>query len=399
MWYKIPFESHYKQLGKKMSVFKKIFHKFSGSVNLGRTDVQSQSQEVICFRNMILEKLVISLRNDPPENNLCTDYFINGEPAHTDYFYHFLVNFTDNISKFFDAYQKLEDKASKDLFIDLILYRILGHKFIKLPTNNEKHFRDRELAKSFDVGPSSLLAGSFGKPLRHFEFDYRDYKIKFDGDSASVAWSFFIKQYRLERENINIMPERGDYVFDLGSCFGDTAIGFAADVGQEGKVFSFDFLPAHEKVFKFNIEQNPKMLNQVVFCPYAVGDIDDFHKVQKPSEAEQKIMPGASLVYGNVDTSNIPTITIDTYVKNNNITKVDYIKMDIEGYELNALKGAKTVLERYKPKLGISAYHRNEDFYVLMKYIDQLNLGYKFYFDHYTTHGCETVLYASVGGK
>ena len=380
-----------------MSILERIRNKIISFVKFNKSTSEFQSSDAIQFKYMILEKLIISLRNDPPANNLCREYFKNGEPAHTDYFYYFLVNFIDHTPKFFEAYQKLEDIASKELFIDLILYRILGHKFIKLPSNNEKFFQDKELAKSFDIGPTGLHGISYVNPLRHFEFDYLDYQIKFDGTSSNVAYSFFIKQYYLERKNITIKPEKGDYVFDLGACCGDTAISFAAAVGEGGKVFSFDFLPAHQKIFNFNLAQNPRLINQVFFCPFGVGDVDDFNKAQNKSEPEdkQKIMPGASLVYGNVDTTNIPLITLDTFVRNNKITKVDYIKMDIEGYELNALRGSKSVLEKYKPKLGISAYHRVEDFYVLIEYIDQLNLGYKFYFEHYTTHGNETVLYAS----
>ena len=399
----LPFRHYRELLGVTMNILEKVRRRFSKTApvsqpaDVEQPDAQAVDPNVIHFRNMILEKLIISLRNDQPENNLCPIAFRNGEPAPTDYFYHFFANFADKVSKFYQAYQRLSDEASRELFVDLILYRILGHKFIKLPTNNDKHFQDRGLAESCDAGPSSLVGFSFREPLRHFEFDYLDQKIKFDGTSSNVAWSFFIKQYYLTRESVTIKPEQGDYVLDLGACFGDTAITFAADVGKDGKVFSFDFLPAHEKICKFNFAQNPCIAERVVFAPDAVGDVDDYDKTQDPNESEQKIMPGASLVYGNVDTSNIPIITVDTYVKNNSVKKVDYIKMDIEGYELNALKGSIEVLKTFKPKLGISAYHRNEDFYELMNFIHELDLGYRFYFDHYTTHGCETVLYAAVG--
>ncbi len=56
-----------------------------------------------------------------------------------------------------------------------------------------------------------------------------------------------------------------------------------------------------------------------------------------------------------------------------------YIKMDLEGEERNALLGAKQTLAAYKPKLLISAYHRNEDIFTLPILIHELCPGYRLY--------------------
>jgi FkbM family methyltransferase len=76
--------------------------------------------------------------------------------------------------------------------------------------------------------------------------------------------------------------------------------------------------------------------------------------------------------------------------------EITFIKMDVEGAELNALKGAKETILRNKPKLAISLYHSNEDMVRLAEYIHELVPEYKFYIgQHMLFPSCgETVLYA-----
>ena len=71
-----------------------------------------------------------------------------------------------------------------------------------------------------------------------------------------------------------------------------------------------------------------------------------------------------------------------------------FIKMDIEGAELEALKGSDGLIRKYKPKLAICAYHKPEDIYALPELIASYRSDYKFYLRHYTNSLNETVLYA-----
>lgn len=74
--------------------------------------------------------------------------------------------------------------------------------------------------------------------------------------------------------------------------------------------------------------------------------------------------------------------------------KVTYIKMDIEGAELAALKGAECIIRRQKPKLAICVYHKPEDMWEIPSLILSFNPEYKFYLRHYSADYRETVLYA-----
>ena len=72
------------------------------------------------------------------------------------------------------------------------------------------------------------------------------------------------------------------------------------------------------------------------------------------------------------------------------------IKMDIEGAELEALKGCEDIIRNRKPKLAISIYHKAVDFVDILAYLLSLVPEYKLYYRHYSLYKYETVLYAAV---
>lgn len=74
--------------------------------------------------------------------------------------------------------------------------------------------------------------------------------------------------------------------------------------------------------------------------------------------------------------------------------RVTFIKMDIEGAEYNAILGARNTIERDKPKLAISIYHKPEDIWEIPALILEINPEYKLYLGHYSVAAAETVLYA-----
>jgi FkbM family methyltransferase len=76
------------------------------------------------------------------------------------------------------------------------------------------------------------------------------------------------------------------------------------------------------------------------------------------------------------------------------IVPVTYIKMDLEGSELDALEGAKNTILKNKPKLAISIYHKRSHLVDIYKFVSGLNLEYKFYFRIHTKVGSDAVLYA-----
>ena len=63
--------------------------------------------------------------------------------------------------------------------------------------------------------------------------------------------------------------------------------------------------------------------------------------------------------------------------------RVSFVNMDVEGGEKEAIEGCRKTIERWKPKMLISAYHRSEDLYALPMQMRELCPDYRFYFRHY----------------
>lgn len=98
------------------------------------------------------------------------------------------------------------------------------------------------------------------------------------------------------------------------------------------------------------------------------------------------------IVEGECDNGvKIQVDTLDNVCGNRPIT---YIKMDLEGSELEALEGAINTIIKNKPKLAISLYHKPSHLIDIYKFISNLNLEYKFYFRIHTKVGSDAVLYA-----
>lgn len=76
--------------------------------------------------------------------------------------------------------------------------------------------------------------------------------------------------------------------------------------------------------------------------------------------------------------------------------KVTFIKLDIEGAELEALEGMKDIILENRPKLAICIYHKYDDLWKIPQYIHQLVPEYRLYVRHYHYTWEETVLYAVI---
>lgn len=74
--------------------------------------------------------------------------------------------------------------------------------------------------------------------------------------------------------------------------------------------------------------------------------------------------------------------------------KVTFIKMDIEGAELQALQGSEKIIRANHPKLAICVYHRPDDIFEIPQLLLEYNPNYTFYLRHYSWRGVDTILYA-----
>jgi len=289
-------------------------------------------------------------------------------------------------------YEKVNNKGQK-ILVDLIAYRLLGYKYVKLPRNNKEYWDAIETGNSL-----ADRNDTYDPHFMHFilhKCDLRKigYDIQLYFFAGGVAVDFIMEQYAYKSGGKTIVSvEKGDVVLDLGACWGDTALYFASKTGEQGKVYSFEFIPDNIKIFNINISLNPNLIKQIelIRLPVSNKSSDKIYFIDNG--------PGSRIEFDPFDgkTGQATTISIDDFVKKNNLTKIDFIKMDIEGAEPFALNGAIETIKKFKPKLAIAIYHSMDDLVNIPKWITELKLGYKLYLDHYSIHAEETIIFAKV---
>ncbi len=96
-------------------------------------------------------------------------------------------------------------------------------------------------------------------------------------------------------------------------------------------------------------------------------------------------------IYG--DGLEIEAVSIDSFTSEREI-KVDFIKLDVEGTEIEVLKGAVKTIKNCRPQIAISIYHTKEHFYEIPLILKELCPDYVFKIARYSNDTAETILYA-----
>ena len=153
------------------------------------------------------------------------------------------------------------------------------------------------------------------------------------------------------------------------------------------KVYAFEPDPeSYKRCLQKAENRNRKRIQDVRILPYGVWS--EKTTLRFSSVGTQ----GSSFIGDMADGVSVPVTTIDDVVDPGD--RVTTIKMDIEGSELEALKGARETILRDKPKLAICIYHKPEDLWEIPAYINELVPEYRLWIRHHTLDMVDTVLYA-----
>jgi FkbM family methyltransferase len=187
--------------------------------------------------------------------------------------------------------------------------------------------------------PAEPLVTALGEDLkvRIYPKDVLGRYIYIDGVFERDCWNF-VKGF--------LRP--GMVVFDLGANLGQYTLLAARSVGEQGRVHSFE--PSH-RIFgelQFNVQLNG-LSERCTLNRLAVSDVAGVARLSRYEEGAE--------VYGSLGThqrseaaivghEEVQTIRLDDYCETNGIDHIDFMKMDVEGAELLALRGAGELLAR-----------------------------------------------------
>jgi FkbM family methyltransferase len=165
------------------------------------------------------------------------------------------------------------------------------------------------------------------------------------GSSDHGCW---LGSYELPKQRLfaaHLHP--GDVVFDIGAHVGFYSLLAAEHVGRKGKVVAFEPLPANVQHLRRHVELNG--YGNIGIIEAAVSDV----------EGQAVFAAGASTTQGSLSNSGtleVRTVTIDSLARSGRIPLPNLMKLDVEGAEAAALRGATHVLRSAAPLIFLATH-------------------------------------------
>ncbi len=206
--------------------------------------------------------------------------------------------------------------------------------------------------------------------------DYRSKKIFYAILNNWYNYDFINLEQVMEKcfshyFDLDIIPSCQEEVFvDLGAFNGDTVEDFIKIYGDNyKKIYAYEMTEQSMRELKERVKNYPRIIyeQKAVSDEVGMGSIK-IHEISTSSNQLELEEIG-----------EIEVTSLDDDINE----KITMIKMDIEGSELKALKGAENHIIKDKPKLLLSVYHGYEELLTLWEYLEKLDLSYHYYLRYY----------------
>ena len=194
-----------------------------------------------------------------------------------------------------------------------------------------------------------------------------------------------------EYEHPRVRPRPGDIMIDGGvSDMVGAQVAFAESVGPEGRIHGFEPIPWMADAARAALAQWPWYRLHTAGLAEKRGEAF-FASLRDSSH----ICAGAG---GGEGTVRCDLVSIDDVVREEGLDRVDCIKLDVEGGELDALRGAEATIRRFRPRLIICLYHKPEDLVTLPLLVKSFVPDYRLEVAHASCGFTDTILYAEAPG-
>lgn len=157
------------------------------------------------------------------------------------------------------------------------------------------------------------------------------------------------------RDIINTHLKEGNCFFDLGAHWGYFTLIAAKKVGYKGKVCSFEPMPMNFNRLQTNVNKNH--LQQVELFELAISNKNGSVHFSNSSDSFANTYLGTN----KSDSLEVKTKSLDYLVFNESLPNPDFIKIDVEGAELDVLLGSTQILQTHRPLLHLSTHEIHRD--------------------------------------
>lgn len=179
--------------------------------------------------------------------------------------------------------------------------------------------------------------------------------ICFDLDlSDYMQWTVYYGVERAQRGALYDLVGPGDIAIDVGTNIGEVLLNFARMVGPTGRAIGFEANPVTHALCCSNLGLNPFPWAEVhaVGLGHIEGELDFGRRCEANSGADSFTPAGAGTIKAAVT-------TLDRFVEQATLNRIDLIKIDTEGFDLNVLMGAEQSLQRFSPRLFVELCDEN----------------------------------------
>jgi FkbM family methyltransferase len=238
--------------------------------------------------------------------------------------------------------------------IRLVFRLFLGKKKLHWLTKKGIMNIDRLVGKTFVNRYTGFI-----RPLNKNE-----YLTFFDGFWLVTSYNdtFIINEVK----NVYLKPSKDNVVIDVGAHYGFYTLYASRLVGANGLIIALEPASENYKRLTANLELN-KIKNVKAFN---IG-LADFEGKAKLYLSKRDGCEHSIIIQMSEDFEYVPVKTLDNFVCDLRLTKINLIKLDTEGAELRILMGAISTIQKHKPKLTIAAYHSPTESKEIIKWLTE----------------------------
>jgi len=172
------------------------------------------------------------------------------------------------------------------------------------------------------------------------------------------------------------LQEAGESFADVGCYDGFTSLEFIKRCPEYKSIHVFEPELGNMNRVKVRLTEFPS----IHFYPFGVSDKEQILRFKSA---------GSASVVSDHGELSIKVKRIDDVIHDS----VSFLKMDIEGGEIPALRGASRLIEKYQPRLAISVYHKSDDLWQIPELVLKIRDDYRVFLRHYTEGMTETVMF------
>lgn len=171
---------------------------------------------------------------------------------------------------------------------------------------------------------------------------------------------------------------QGKTIYDIGAYVGITTMFFARSVGNAGKVIAFE--PNPENCLKLQENVRLNSFDNVRLMKIGLGDREETKTLtvrcyESATGSMKEEVKSRILKEWHSKCFQIKVYPLDVYIEENNLSKPDFVKIDVEGMEYNVLLGMKNTISKYNPSLfaeihGVDVKSKIENVQKIVEFLD-----------------------------